>query len=124
MRCPRCSSDNADGQKFCGECAAPLSRSCPSCGAMAGPTQKFCGECATPLIAASPGAEAASVTSGVAAPAPVAERRMVSVLFADLVGFTPLSEAKDAEAVRELLSGYFETARTVIARYGLSLIHI
>jgi class 3 adenylate cyclase/tetratricopeptide (TPR) repeat protein len=43
---------------------------------------------------------------------------MVSVLFADLVGFTPLSEAKDAEAVRELLSGYFETARTVIARYG------
>jgi class 3 adenylate cyclase/tetratricopeptide (TPR) repeat protein len=40
------------------------------------------------------------------------------VLFADLVGFTPLSEARDPEEVRELLSEYFATARTVIARYG------
>ncbi len=43
---------------------------------------------------------------------------MCSVLFADLVGFTPLSESRDPEQVRELLSQYFETARTVIARYG------
>jgi predicted ATPase/class 3 adenylate cyclase len=49
---------------------------------------------------------------------PHAERRLVSVLFADLVGFTPLAEAQDAEEVRELLSRYFETARTVIGRYG------
>jgi class 3 adenylate cyclase len=41
-----------------------------------------------------------------------------SVLFCDVVGFTPLSEARDPEAVRELLSEYFETARTVIGRYG------
>jgi class 3 adenylate cyclase len=41
-----------------------------------------------------------------------------SVLFCDLVGFTPLSESRDPEAVRELLSGYFELARTVIGRYG------
>jgi class 3 adenylate cyclase len=40
------------------------------------------------------------------------------VLFADLVGFTPLSEQRDAEDVRELLSRYFATARTIIARYG------
>ncbi len=43
---------------------------------------------------------------------------MCSVLFCDLVGFTPLSEARDPEAVRELLSGYFAVARTVIGRYG------
>jgi len=43
---------------------------------------------------------------------------MCSVLFADLVGFTPLSEARDPEEVRELLSQYFDTARTVIGRYG------
>ena len=43
---------------------------------------------------------------------------MCSVLFADLVGFTPLSESRDPEAVRELLSRYFDTARTVITRYG------
>jgi class 3 adenylate cyclase len=48
----------------------------------------------------------------------VAERRVCSVLFCDVVGFTPLSEARDPEAVRELLSRYFETARTVIGRYG------
>ena len=43
---------------------------------------------------------------------------MCSVLFCDLVGFTPLSESRDPEAVRELLSRYFEVARTVIGRYG------
>jgi class 3 adenylate cyclase/predicted ATPase len=41
-----------------------------------------------------------------------------SVLFCDLVGFTPLSESRDPEAVRELLSEYFVLARTVIGRYG------
>jgi len=48
----------------------------------------------------------------------VAERRLCSVLFCDVVGFTPLSEARDPEAVRELLSRYFGVARTVISRYG------
>ncbi len=43
---------------------------------------------------------------------------MCSVLFCDVVGFTPLSEARDPEAVRELLSQYFGVARTVIGRYG------
>ena len=46
------------------------------------------------------------------------ERRLVSVLFADLVGFTPLSENRDAEEVRELLSRYFEIAAGVMDRYG------
>ena len=49
---------------------------------------------------------------------PVAERRLVSVLFADLVGYTALSEGRDFEDVRELQSRYFETARRVIERYG------
>ena len=43
---------------------------------------------------------------------------MCSVLFCDVVGFTPLSEARDPEAVRELLSQYFTVARRVIGRYG------
>ena len=46
------------------------------------------------------------------------ERRLCSVLFCDLVGFTTLSESRDPEEVRELLSGYFDTAREVIARHG------
>jgi class 3 adenylate cyclase/predicted ATPase len=50
--------------------------------------------------------------------APVAERRVCSVLFCDVVGFTPLSESRDPEAVRDLLSRYFEVARTVVGRFG------
>jgi class 3 adenylate cyclase/tetratricopeptide (TPR) repeat protein len=50
--------------------------------------------------------------------APVAERRLVSVLFADLVGFTTLAEGRDAEETRELLSRYFDLATDVVARYG------
>jgi class 3 adenylate cyclase len=50
--------------------------------------------------------------------APVAERRLVSVLFADLVGFTTLSESRDAEEVRDLLSSYFDECRRLIALYG------
>jgi class 3 adenylate cyclase/tetratricopeptide (TPR) repeat protein len=47
----------------------------------------------------------------------VAERRWASVLFADLVGFTTLSESRDPEQVRELLSGYFDRCRQIIASY-------
>ena len=43
---------------------------------------------------------------------------MCSVLFCDVVGFTPLSESRDPEAVRELLTQYFAVARTVVGRYG------
>src|SRR5213078_3683995 len=55
------------------------------------------------------------------APAPTqpgAERRLVSVLFADLVGFTALSESRDPEEVRELLTRYFDKSRQLITRYG------
>ena len=43
---------------------------------------------------------------------------MTSVLFGDLVGFTPLAESKDSEEVRELLSAYFQHCRVIVARYG------
>ena len=43
---------------------------------------------------------------------------MTSVLFGDLVGFTPLSESKDSEEVRELLSAYFDRCRVIVGRYG------
>jgi class 3 adenylate cyclase/predicted ATPase len=43
---------------------------------------------------------------------------MVSVLFADLVGFTTLAEDRDPESTRELLTRYFDTAREAIERHG------
>ncbi|HEY6835885.1 MAG TPA: adenylate/guanylate cyclase domain-containing protein, partial [Gaiellaceae bacterium] len=54
-----------------------------------------------------------------AGPAPAAaERRLVSVLFADLVGFTAASEGRDPEDTRELLSRYFDVCRRLIGVYG------
>jgi len=53
-----------------------------------------------------------------AAVAPVAERRLVSVLFADLVGFTTASEGRDAEDTREVLTRYFDKSRQIVERYG------
>jgi class 3 adenylate cyclase len=50
--------------------------------------------------------------------APTSERRLVSVLFADLVGFTTISEGLDPEDSRELLSDYFEASREIVERYG------
>ena len=50
--------------------------------------------------------------------APTTERRLVSVLFADLVGFTTFSESRDSEEVRDLLSRYFDESRQIVSRYG------
>src|SRR5207247_10905229 len=74
------------------------------------------GEGGTPVADRSP----ARVVGTPPAP-PTSERRLVSVLFADLVGFTALSETRDSEEVRELLSRYFDTCRRLITRYGGSV---
>src|SRR4051812_10055893 len=110
MRCPACATENEAGRKFCGECGGPLAHSCPACGAPNSPGVKFCGECGSALSA-----RPAAVAK---VPAPAAGRRLVSVLFADLVGFTPLAESRDAEETRDLLSRYFDTCRRLIGLYG------
>jgi len=113
--CANCGTANREGRKFCSACGTPLAVGCPACGAPFDPGDAFCGECgatlgAVPAATARPSAPAAA--------APTAERRLVSVLFADLVGFTTLSERRDAEDVRELLSRYFDSCRRLIELYG------
>ena len=51
-------------------------------------------------------------------PRAASERRLVTVLFADLVGFTTVAEGLDAEDTRDLLGRYFEVAREIVERYG------
>ena len=114
MRCRTCGHDNPPGQRFCGECGTPLASLCSSCGASNPPGQRFCGECGTPLNPAA----AARATNVEPREPSITERRLVSVLFADLVGFTTLSESRDPEEVRELLSRYFDESRRVVERYG------
>jgi class 3 adenylate cyclase/tetratricopeptide (TPR) repeat protein len=113
--CASCGAENPAGNAFCRRCGSALSVSCPSCGSPVQADDRFCGRCGAQLAA--DGAAAAPA----AAPAPTvpaAERRLVSVLFADLVGFTPLSESRDPEEVRELLSRYFDTCRRLVELYG------
>ena len=110
MICPGCGTENEPGRRFCGECGSKLALVCASCGAANTPGTKFCGDCGTALAGGAP--------TPAPAPPPEAERRLVSVLFADLVGFTTLSEDRDPEEVRELLSQYFDAARQIIGRYG------
>ena len=131
MICPNCGTTNEAGRKFCGECGTRLAVSCASCGTANPPGTRFCGECgsglgdgaATPSPAATRGetptvGATSAAAAGPGVNTPTAERRLVTVLFADLVGFTSLSEGRDPEEVRELLSRYFDAAREQIERYG------
>ena len=123
MICSNCGTENKPGRKFCARCASPLGLACPKCGAAYDPGDLFCGECASPLNADAAASSAGAAQADTSATAqatqsPVAERRLVSVLFADLVGFTTIAEGHDAEDTRELLNRYFELAREVIGRYG------
>jgi class 3 adenylate cyclase/tetratricopeptide (TPR) repeat protein len=125
VTCPSCGTSNAPGAKFCSECGTRFATSCPACGAVNLPGAKFCSECGTAVgggagAGSSVGAPAAAGAQGgipVAAPA-VTERRLVSILFADLVGFTKRSDGEDPERVREFLDGYFAIAREIVERYG------
>src|SRR5215471_5796747 len=123
VTCPRCGASRGDGDRFCADCGAPLGR-CPSCGEPVSQGHRFCPACGHALAGAGQGSPAAAVASSSVAPSagpdrePTAARRLVSVLFADLVGFTALSESRDSEEVRELLARYFDTSRSLIERYG------
>ena len=127
MICPSCGTRNRPGRRFCFECGAALAGTCASCGTPLEEGDKFCGQCGASLardgVRAPASLEPARSTAdadaaGAPAAGPVAERRLVTVLFADLVGFTTLAEERDAEETRELLSRYFALARDVIGRYG------
>ena len=77
---------------------------CPRCGAENPSGFRFCGSCGASLAEEQPtGRE---------------ERKIVTVLFADLVGFTSQSESLDPEDVRELLGGYHRLLRTELERHG------
>ena len=108
MTCTNCGTENKPGRKFCASCGVALGV-VPDVRRRERSDGPFCGECGRPLAPGAPADERA---------APVAERRLVSILFMDLVGFTAASESRDAEDVRDLLSRYFDVARTVVGRYG------
>jgi class 3 adenylate cyclase len=112
LDCGNCGATNDASHKFCSECGMPLVLTCDVCGHQNEPTHKFCSECGSSLSAERPGV---STSSPAEEPG---ERRFVSVLFADLVGFTTFSESRDPEAVRSMLTRYFDRASETIERFG------
>src|SRR5690242_17128870 len=102
MTCRECGSSNKDGAKFCSECGVGLELVCGACGAKSG-GGRFCSECGAAPTGTAPAAAEQPVVPA-PRPEPVAERRTTSVLFADLVGFTSMSEARDPEETREFLT--------------------
>jgi class 3 adenylate cyclase/tetratricopeptide (TPR) repeat protein len=122
MRCLECEGETPDGRLFCEDCGAPLTTVCSDCGAQLGTGKRFCGFCGTPVRARDTPVSSTPAPGGVAHPVrglvPTNERRLCSVMFIDLVGFTSFAEKRDPEETRELLSLYFERAQAIIANYG------
>ncbi|MGH2870023.1 MAG: zinc-ribbon domain-containing protein, partial [Solirubrobacteraceae bacterium] len=89
VTCSTCGTENRPGRRFCAQCGAALAVVCHACGAENEAGDRFCGECGTALNAPEANAPDAAPAAS------LSERRLVSVLFADLVGFTTLSEHRD-----------------------------
>ena len=133
MLCPSCRHENPDRAKFCLECGARLASSCPQCGTELPAGAKFCLECGHRIASGEGTAPAAPVRPTVSpSPPPYeqrpaaytpkhlaekilksrsaieGERRQVTVLFADLAGFTTLAEKLDPEDVHRIIEHCFE----------------
>jgi class 3 adenylate cyclase/tetratricopeptide (TPR) repeat protein len=108
-------------------CGAPLERRCGSCGAAAADEARFCMSCGAELDAGvapgkpgarSGGGSAVADPSGVAVPQSLDERRTVTVLFADLSGYTAVAEKLDPESVKRLLEGILKRLGEEVAHFG------
>src|SRR5438552_1058855 len=136
MKCTNCRHENPPGQKFCGECGGRLEAVCPSCQASNPPGQKFCGECGAPLAAKPASVDIAPAHSADRFASPESytpkhlaekiltskaaiegERKIVTVMFSDVSGFTAMSEKLDPEDVHAIMDRAFEVILEAVHRY-------
>ena len=106
--CPSCTVPVPEGNRFCGQCGAlVVGAPCPSCGADNPVGQPFCGQCGAgldhPARASAPALE---------------ERKLATVLFADVVGFTSLAERTDPEVVARMVDAAFRQLAEVVVEHG------
>lgn len=129
MICPKCKSENPEIKKFCRKCGAKLSLTCPYCGAETLTEDVFCGDCGhnlrvskedprldfdqpqsyTPRHLADKILNTRTAIEG--------ERKLVTVLFADVANYTALSERLDPEEVHQIMDGCFRILMDEIHRY-------
>src|SRR5512139_7443 len=130
MKCARCQHENEMGAKFCEECAAPLAVVCAKCGRQLSPTAKFCSECAHPtgLSVAPPVAQRFDSPESytpkhlaekilTSKSALEGERKLVTVLFADMKGSMELLADRDPEEARQLLDPVLERMMEAVHCY-------
>jgi class 3 adenylate cyclase/tetratricopeptide (TPR) repeat protein len=140
MKCPNCQFESPEGMRFCGQCGAALPQRCPSCGAEAVPTFRFCGRCGHSLLTPSEAstAHATSATPSTPTVSPrvtsytprhladkvlkarsaiEGERRQVTVMFADIAGFTSAAEGRDPEDVHQIVDRCFEAITAEVHRF-------
>jgi len=127
MTCPVCSAPGDASDRFCRRCGCILTFPCANCGRTLRAGDQFCGNCGTPLNA--PGAAPAvqhTLSVGAAAEQPrggisgleiVGERKVVTVMFADIVGSTQLIEGLDPEQSMRLLEPVLQLMYTAVRRY-------
>ncbi len=133
MRCAQCQAELLPGKRFCHACGAPVELACPRCGGRIKPQFRFCPDCGASLAAEAAGAALSAADDRFARlsrhipqglvekirsskSSITGERKLVTVLFCDLVGSTAMAEKMDPEEYHELLEQYLELAFAEIYR--------
>ena len=129
MQCPKCQFENRERVKFCEECGAKLDLECPQCHVTIPPDRKFCGECGYKLTKT---AEASVINFSepqsytpkfladkilISRSSIEGERKLVTVLFADIANYTAISEKLDPEEVHQIMDGCFKILMDEIHKY-------
>src|SRR5687767_11682790 len=108
MRCGECGGSIDPGARFCPACGSPVAEgSCATCGSALAGGARFCADCGAPVAG----------TAAAGAAHSVRERKVATLLFADLVGFTTLNESHDPEVIEAVVGRAFERLSAEVARY-------
>ncbi len=145
MQCPSCQHENREGAKFCRQCGAALQQICSKCQHHNEPDARFCDECGTSLTTALSTVETSPSEVSVpkledlhaqlqslipdalaqkyltAEQTALGENRLITALFADISGFTPLSATQSSETIFQLVQDCFKQLVNIVANYEGSI---
>jgi class 3 adenylate cyclase/tetratricopeptide (TPR) repeat protein len=129
VKCPKCQTQNPEENKFCRKCGASLSLTCSHCDAVVSADDEFCGQCGRSLTPSTPTpppdySHPQSYTPKFLAEKILTtrssiegERKLVTVLFADVANFTAISEKLDPEEIHGIMDGCFRILMNEIHKH-------
>src|SRR5689334_14290387 len=116
MRCLTCQHVNEANARFCAGCGSQLSRVCPGCGNPCAPGARFCASCGLNLEQSLTGDPSDRLNALTSQAAVVGERKLVTVLFADIVDSTHLIEDLEPDEADTQLRAIIEAMRDAVRR--------